>query len=189
MGDDDQAFDAGFDGEDVAGIETPGGEEKKGGFVGGALLKILKFAAMGIGAIIFIVTVVIITMRILNRGAESQSYPVVSEAYEARPEKLQWYDNVPEIRTRTSDQNSVTVIVKVNVGYEMEDKVLQTELIQRTPRIQDMIRQFFAQKTASQLTPEHEEELKTELKEKINFMLDEGRVKEVIFLDFNIMEF
>ncbi len=189
MGDEDQAFDAGFDGEDVAGIEAPGGEEKKGGFVGGALLKILKFAAMGIGAIIFIVTVVIITMRIMNKGNQSQSYPVVSEEYEAKPEQLQWYDNIPEIRTRTSDQNSVTIIVKVNLGYEVEDKVLQTELIQRTPRIQDLIRQYFAQKTSAQLTPAHEEELKTELKEKINFMLDDGQIKEVIFLDYNIMEF
>jgi len=189
MADDDQSFDAGFEGEDVAGIDAPGGEEKKGGFVGGALLKILKFAAMGIGAIIFIVTVVIITMRILNKGGQSQSYPVVSEEYEAIPEQLQWYDNIPEIRTRTSDENSVTVIVKVNLGWIEGEATLQTELIQRTPRIQDLIRQFFANKTAAQLSPAHEQELKTELKEKINFILAEGTIKDVVFLDFNIMEF
>ena len=187
MGDEDQAFDEGFGGDegDIAPIEG----ESKGGFLGGALLKILKFAAMGIGAIIFIVTVVIITMRIMNRGGQSQTAIPISEEYQGTEEQLAWYDNIPEIRTRTSDENSVTVIVKVNLGYEMENKVVQTELIARTPRIQDQIRQFFAQKKASQLTPRNEEELKTELKELVNRIMSDGQIKDVIFLDFNIMEF
>ena len=118
--------------------------EKKGGFLGGALLKILKFAAMGIGAIIFIVTVVIITMRIMNRGNQPQG-GICGRAKDAGcTAGTQWYDNIPEIRTRTSDENAVTVIVKVNLGYEIEDKVkLRLSLSQRTPRLQDMIRQFF----------------------------------------------
>ncbi len=187
MGDEDQAFDEGFGGDegDIAPIEG----ERKGGLLGGALLKILKFAAMGIGAIIFIVTVVIITMRIMNRGGQSQTAIPVSEEYQGPEEQYAWYDNIPEIRTRTSDENAVTVIVKVNLGYEPENKAVQSELIARTPRIQDQIRQFFANKTAGQLTPAHEEELKTELKERINKIMAEGQIKDVIFLDFNIMEF
>lgn len=188
MGDEDRAFDEGFGGDEAEMAPLEG--EQKGGFLGGALLKILKFAAMGIGAIIFIVTVVIITMRIINRGNQPQGgYEATSEAMQDTPPELTWYDNIPEIRTRTSDENAVTVIVKVNLGYEIEDKKTQTELISRTPRLQDMIRGFFAEKTASQLTPAHEEELKEELKQKINNVLSDGRIREVIFLDFNIMEF
>lgn len=188
MGDEDRAFDEGFVGDDADIAPLEG--EKQGGFLGGALLKILKFAAMGIGAIIFIVTVVIITMRIMNRGNQPQGgYEATSEEMQSVPPELTWYDNIPEIRTRTSDENAVTVIVKVNLGYEIEDKATQSELISRTPRLQDMIRSFFAGKTASQLQPRNEKELKEELQAKINNALSKGKIKDVIFLDFNIMEF
>lgn len=188
MGDEDRAFDEGFVGDeaDIAPLEG----EKQGGFLGGALLKILKFAAMGIGAIIFIVTVVIITMRVIDRGNQPQGgFEATSTEMQDAPQELMWYDNIPEIRTRTSDENAVTVIVKVNLGYKEEDKATQSELISRTPRLQDMIRSFFAEKTASQLQPRHEQELKEELEAKINQVLSNGRIEEVIFLDFNIMEF
>jgi flagellar basal body-associated protein FliL len=104
-------------------------------------------------------------------------------------EKLDWYGNIPEIRGRTADENPVTVIVKVNVGYEQENKIVQSELIARTPRLQALIRQFFASKTSAELTPQHEEELKAELEEQINRIMTDGKIKEVIFLDFNVVEF
>jgi flagellar basal body-associated protein FliL len=135
------------------------------------------------------VTVVIITMRIMSRGGTSQTVITTSEDYIEKEEQLSWYDAIPEIRTRTSDENATTVIVKVNIGYERENKAVQTELIARTPRIQDQIRRFFAMKTSDELTPANEEELKIELEEMINRIMADGRIKEVIFLDFNIMEF
>ena len=186
MGDEDQAFDEGFG---TAEADIAPTEERGGGLLGGLLLKILKYAAMAIGAVIFIVTVVIITMRIINRGAQPQSVAPVSEAYQGKVEKLAWYDNIPEIRGRTADENPVTVIVKVNIGYDEENKVLQSELIARTPRLQALIRQHFAQKTAAELTPNNEDELSAELKDKINRILADGKIKEVIFLDFNVVEF
>lgn len=186
MGDEDQAFDEGFG---TAEADIAPAEERGGGLLGGLLLKILKYAAMAIGAVIFIVTVVIITMRIINRGAQPQAMAPVSPEYQGKVEKLDWYDNIPEIRGRTSDENPVTVIVKVNVGYEQENKMVQSELIARTPRLQALIRSYFASKTAAELTPQHEDTLTAELEERINRIMTDGKIKEVIFLDFNVVEF
>jgi flagellar FliL protein len=186
MGDEDQSFSEGLAGED----QDFAGEEKSGGLLAGALLKVLKYVAMAVGAIIFIVTVVIITNRILDRGGESITYvQQVSPEYSSKPEELSWYQNIEEIRGRTADRNPVTVIASVALGYEKENKVIQTELISRTPRLRDMIRSFFSQKTAAELQPQYEEELKVELKEKINSILTQGQIREVIFLEFNVVEF
>jgi flagellar FliL protein len=186
MGDEDQGLEEGLAGpeEDL----TPQ-EGKRGGLLSGMLLKVLKFVAMAVGAIIFIVTVVLITMRIAGQGTQPQSYPQSSPEYEAETPVLAWYNNIDEIRTRTADDSPHTVIAKVSLGYERENKVVQTELVSRTPRLRALIRSFFSGKTAQELRPGNEEELKAELKQKINQVMKNGEVQEVIFLDFNVVEF
>lgn len=186
MADDDNALEEGLAGPEQ---ELAPSEGKQGGLLSGMLLKILKFVALGIGAIIFIVTVVIVTMRIAGRGTQAQSYPAVSEEYEGTQPVLSWYSAIDEIRGRTADENPNTVIVKVGLGYEKDNKTIQTELVSRTPRLRDIIRQFFTEKTASELKPQYEEELKAELKERINRVLTGGKIDDVIFLEFNVVEF
>ena len=51
-----------------AGVSSP----KKSG-IGGILPTILKFVAIGLGALIFIVTVAVITFNIMNRGGKAQT--------------------------------------------------------------------------------------------------------------------
>ena len=153
MSDEEQSFDEGLTAEEDLSTRA------KVGFLPAALMKILKWAALAIGAIIFIVTVVIVTMRVMNRGAQPQSYAAVSESYEAKTPVYAWYDNIPEIRGRTADQTPTTVIVKVNLGYEEGNREIQTELINRTPRLRDELRRYFTSKTAEQLRPEYEDQM------------------------------
>lgn len=183
MSDEEQSFDDGLAAEEDLSVSN------KVGFLPAALMKILKWAALAVGAIIFIVTVVIVTMKILNQGAQPQSYVAVTESYEAKIPMYDWYDNIPEIRGRTADKAPATVIVKVNIGYDEGDKEVQSELIKRTPRLRDMLRSYFTSKTAEELQPEYEELLKNELKERINRIMVNGKIREVIFLEFNIVEF
>lgn len=183
MSDEEQSFDEGLAADEDLSVGN------KVGFLPSVLMKVLKWAALGIGAVIFIVTVVIVTMRVMNRGAQPQSYVAVTEPYEAKTPKYEWYDNIPEIRGRTADKTPATVIVKVNIGYDEGDKEVQSELIARTPRLRDLLRNYFTSKTAAELQPQHEEELKTEIREMINRIMSDGKVREVIFLDFNIVEF
>ena len=186
MADDDQGLEEGLVGTEA---DLSPAEEKQGGLLSGMLLKVLKFVALGLGAIIFIVTVVIITMRIAGQGSQAQSYPQVSPEYEGTTPVLSWYTNIDEIRGRTADENPHTVVAQVSLGYEKDNKIIQTELVSRTPRLRDLVRKFFTEKTAAELRPRYEEELKTELKERINRVLTQGKIDEVIFLEFNVIEF
>jgi flagellar FliL protein len=172
--------------EDVAGT----GDVEVGqkiGFLPAVAIKILKWAVIGLAAIAFIVTVVVVTMRILNRGTSSATLPAVSQEYTSKPPILQPFDNFEDIRTRTADETPYTVVARVALGYKMGDKNLQSELVQRTRMLQDMIRGFFSQKTANQLDPRNEQALKEELRAKINAVLTAGKVEEVWFLELNVI--
>lgn len=171
------------------GFESQEDEAKSGGFLPDIVMKILKFVALGLGAVVFIVTVVVITVSILNQGNQQQSFPVVSPEYEAKPPVLEWYKGIGEIRGRTADSPPKSVMAEVYLGYEVNNKQLNSELIQRAPRFNDMIRSYFAEKSEDELL--YEEKVKLELKERINRILTSGKIEEVIFGagGFNIFEF
>ncbi|HKK64387.1 MAG TPA: flagellar basal body-associated FliL family protein [Clostridia bacterium] len=177
-----------FSEEEVAGGAA---EEEAGGsrrLIPAFVLKILKWVALGLAAIIFIVTVVVITVSLMNQGPQSAAYPSASEEYQGSVEILSWYD-IPEIRTRTSDENPYTVIVDPKLGYESESKKIQSELIARREQIIDMMRRYFSRRTASELTPQYEDEIKAELEEQINRIMDSKGIEDIVFLQFNVIEF
>jgi flagellar FliL protein len=178
-----------LDDENISlGEEEDSKLEKKFGFFPQILIQILKYVAMGLGAIIFIVTVVIITIRIMNAGAQPLSYAMVSADYQATPPLLVWYD-LGEVRGRTGDDTNNTFLVVPRLGYNIDDKALQIELSERKPKLRDISRTYFSSKVATELRPANEVVLKEELKNKINDVLAKGKINEVIFDDFNVVEF
>ena len=173
--------------EEIAGGE---GQELGGktGFIPAVVLRLLKWVALGLGAVIFIVTIVVVTVSILNKGPQNVVYPSDSLEYSELPDILQWYD-LKEIRVRTADEHPITVVLHPKLGYEMENTGVQTDLIARNEIIVDRIRSFFANKKASELTADKEKQIKNELKQAINRLVKDSSVQEIIFLDFNIIEF
>ncbi len=170
--------------------ESPDQEnEKQGGFIPAVLLKILKYVALGLAAIIFIVTVVVITVQFLDRGPKAGAYPAPSPEYSEKIPILSWYD-IQEIRSRTADENPHTVIINAKLGYEKENKKIQSELIARKEQIIDIMRRFFSRHKASELDPANEDQIKMKLKTQINqiMSMDEA-VKQIAFLQFNVIEF
>lgn len=181
------ADEEGFLEEDVAaGQDLEVGQ--KIGFLPAIAIKILKWAAVGIAAIIFIVTVVFITMRILNRGTQPQTLPTVSPSYESTPPILSTYP-IEEIRTRTADDNPSTVIAKIILGYDENNKAIQTELTKRRTQIKDLTRSYFSSKTEKDLHPKNDEQLKVELLDRINRILVQGKVREIYFDEKNVVSF
>ena len=94
--------------------DAGGGSKKKGGGgLGNLLPTILKFAAIGIGALIFIVTVSVITYNIMNKGGKSQTVlSDPSSPYIGKRPEYSYYDAIGSITTRTRDypvSSSVTV--------------------------------------------------------------------------------
>jgi flagellar FliL protein len=119
---------------------------------GPGLARILMFAGIGLGAVIFIVTVVVITLGIVNKqGKKAEAVPV-SEAYQQSTPIYQYVGTIGEIRTRTTDKEPSSVVVKLNLGFEAADKESPNDVTQRLPQIRDFLRSYFSQKTAQDPT-------------------------------------
>ena len=76
---------------------------KKGG-IGGLLPTLLKYIALGLGAIILIVTVVIITMNIMGSNKPAQAAIPVSEDYKEIAEEFGLELNTVRTRIRRARQ-------------------------------------------------------------------------------------
>jgi len=177
-----------IDGEDSA---DSGGASKKrgGGGLGNLLPTILKFAAIGLGALIFIVTVSVITYNIMSKGGKSQT--VVSDPlspYVGKRPEYAYYDGIGSISVRTRDTTGASVSVEMIIGYNLNDQAATLELISRRFELRDFMRRYFSGKYADELKPEREDELKREIREQLNTrFLDTARAQVILFdkLDIN----
>ena len=173
--------------DDMEEGEAPeAGPKKKKGGLGALLPNLLKFAAIGIGALLFIVTVSVITYNIMNDGGKTQTNVTDPQSpYIGRKPIFAWYTDIGTITTRAQDNLSVSVVV--NLGYDQADTVAYSELSGRKLELQDFMRQYFSRKSADEL--QNEEKLKTEIKEQLNKRyLENARVRDITFTKFDVME-
>jgi flagellar FliL protein len=184
MSDENEMFEENEDSA-VGGEAQP---SKKVGFLPGIVMQILKWAALGLGALFFIVTVVFITMHFMGAGSQNMSQQQqLSPDYSGKAPVYDWFPNITGIRARTGDTPPGTVMADISIGYEQGNKVVQTELVNRTPQIKDIVRQFFATRRAVDLAPGKENDLKVELAEKINSIMTDGKVRQVVFDNLTII--
>jgi len=186
--------DANFD--DIEGGDAPeagagGGKKKKGGGLGNLLPTILKFVAIGLGATIFIITVSVITVSIVNKGGASQTVLSNPDSpYIGKRPDYGYYDMIGSISVRTRDYpipSSVTV--DMIIGYDLTDSVASTELISRRFELRDFVRRYFAGKNAADLAPDREEQLKAEIREMLNNrFLDSRGARVILFNRLDVME-
>jgi flagellar FliL protein len=178
---------------DLDGGDAPEGgaaPKKKGGGLGNLLPTILKFVAIGLGALIFIVTVSVITYSIMNKGGKTQT--VISDPmspYVGKRPEYSYYDSIGSITTRTRDYNtSYSVTVEMIIGYDLNDMNSSAELSSRRYELRDFLRRYFTGKYAAELAPEREDEIKKEIREMLNTrFLDTARARLILFnrLDVN----
>ncbi|MCL1815703.1 MAG: flagellar basal body-associated FliL family protein [Treponema sp.] len=182
MGDDD-GLDLG--GDDVSGVDTG---SKKGGGLGGLLPNLLKFVAIGLGALIFIVTVAVITYKILSGRGETQTVMDPTSEYIGIRPQYATFSLIGQFNTRTRDQTH-TVVVDMLIEYDLNNNAAQTELTGRVNQLRDFTRNYFASKYFSELVPENEEKLKQEIREILNNRyLDTAKVRGVLFNKLDVME-
>jgi len=176
----DDQDDINLEGGDVASGDSGG---KKGP---GILPQLLKWVAIVVAALIFIVTIVVITYSVLEGAGDRQTVIHTSEEYQGLREVLQWYDAVGVIRTRTSDEIPASVIVDARLGYDFDDKTTPAELSSRLVELKDFLRRFFTHKTAEELR--NEERIKLEIRDGINDnILSRSRIKDVRFVQYEII--
>ena len=169
--------------------ETTGESEKKSKGIGGLLPTLLKWVAIVLGAIILIVTVVVITMKIVGGNTSQQAVIPVSQEYGSKREVLDWYTSLGQISTKTSDSIPASVIVEVVLGYKQADKAASTEITQRQIEIKDYLRRYFTQRTVEDLRPRNEENRRIEIRNAINDdILSSSKIRDVRFLNLQIIE-
>ena len=179
---------------DIEGGESPEAsatpKKKKGGGLGALLPTILKFAAIGIGALIFIVTVSVITYNTMNKGGKTQTVVTdPSSPYIGRRPIFSWYTDIGSVTTKTRDTVNYTVTVVMHIGYDQTDTAASSELNGRRYELQEFVRRYFAGKYAHELQPENESRLKQEIREQLNTRyLDTAKVREIAFIRLDVME-
>jgi flagellar FliL protein len=177
---------------DDSGEVTEGGadKKKKGGGLAALLPNLLKFVAIGLGALIFIVTVTVITFQIMNSGGKSQTVVTDSSSpYIGKRPEYQYYDGIGPIRTRSKDATAYSISVTIGIGYDPSDKNAKTELIARRPELQDFTRSFFSSKYRADLTTENEARLKQEILEALNTrVLNAAKAKNIVFYQIDVNE-
>ncbi len=170
----------------LEGGEGPAGDS--GGKKGiGLLPQLLKWVAIVLGALIFIITVVVVTVNIMGGTGENKTAVPLSEEYTGLREVLQWYQAVGSIRTKTADQIPASVVVEVALGYTFEDKATPAELSSRLVELKDFLRKYFTRKTAAELR--NEDKIKIEIRNAINDnILSKTKIKDVRFTQYDIVE-
>ena len=171
--------------DDDAPVES---SPKKTSGIAALLPNLLKFVAIGLGALIFIVTVSVITYSILNRGGRAQTViPSTSPFVGTRP-TFSFYTLLGTVTTTTRDVIPHSVRVEMILGYDENDSAAATELTNRRYELEDFVRVFFRSKTAEELGPENEPRLRQEIIEQLNTrMLNTARVRIVLFRQLDVM--
>ena len=169
---------------DSPGVSAP----KKTSGLAALLPNLLKFVAIGLGAVVFIVTVSVITYNILNRGGRAQTViPSASPFVGARPQ-FQFFTAIGTVRTTTRDSLPYSVVVDMVIGYDLGDNAAQNELTARLYELRDFVRVFFRSKTAEELRPENEPRLRQEILEQLNTrILNSARARIILFNQLDVM--
>ena len=184
-------FEMDLEGSSGASAEEDIGK-KKIGFLPAIVIKILKWTAIILAGIVFIVTVVIFTIKHMNPVSSTPDYYYDTEELRNTLPNLQWYEiGTNEIRGRTADTDKrIMIIIKISVGFNARSKSLHQELIEKTPKLRDEIRVYFGEKYEKDLTPRNEPKIKEELRRRLNIMLSgSDRIQDLIFTDYNLIEF
>ena len=175
---------------DLEGSNTPDLDSaKKASGLAALLPNLLKFVAIGLGALIFIVTVSVITYNVLNKGGQSQTaFPSNSPFVSSRPQ-YSMFSTIGVIRTNTRDPVPYSVVVDMVIGYDQDDNAATTELNARVYELQDFVRSFFRAKLADELKPENEAKLKQEITEQLNTrVLNSARARIILFKQLDVMQ-
>jgi flagellar FliL protein len=186
MGDAGENLDLEEDGG-AEGLTTP----KKASGLGGLLPNLLKFIAIGLGALIFIITVVVITVSVMNKGGGKAQTVVMDPTSPYMPKRPEYasYTLIGQISTRTRDKLVTNVTVEMILQYDLNNNAAATELVARQYDLRDFVRQYFSGKYAADLTPENELRLKNEIRDILNTrILDTAKIRNVLFLKLDVME-
>jgi flagellar FliL protein len=177
-----------LEGGDATGMDS---SPKKASGLANLLPNLLKFVAIGLAVLVFIVTVAVITYNIMNKGGKSQTAVTDPlDPYVGKRPEYAFYTLIGPVTTKTRDTDrNYSVTVEMIIGYDLNNTAAQTELISRQYELRDFVRIYFSRKYASDLQPDNETKLKSDIRENLNTrFLDTARARIILFDKFDVME-
>jgi flagellar basal body-associated protein FliL len=97
------------------------------------------------------------------------------------------YDGVGDVSAKTKDNYIVSL--SPIIEYDANDIATLTELIERRAQVSDLFQRYFSGKFASELQPDGESMIKSDIQELLNTtVLDKARIRGVIFTRFEVFE-
>jgi flagellar FliL protein len=176
-----------LDGGDAPGLDS---SPKKSSGLAALLPNILKFVAIGLGAVVFIVTVAVITVKVVSGGGKSQTATVDPDSpYVGKRPEYAAFTLIGQVTTKTKDTVNYSVTVDMIIQYDLNDSAAQTELVSRQYELRDFVRSYFSSKYAAELQPEGETRLKQEIRDILNTrFLDTAKARNILFNKLDVME-
>jgi flagellar basal body-associated protein FliL len=167
--------------EDVTGEEEQPVAARPG-ILPAVLLVVLKWAAIGLAAVILIATVSWATFSLFIRGKTPSGLGEFSPEYKESNVQLEFFTNmINNIRGQTSDDPPKSFLASVSIGYKKGNMKIQTELVDKTEQIQNTVLKFFGKKTSQELTTANFDNLEKELKGLINNgIMRNGQITQVL---------
>jgi len=171
--------------------ERKAGSNRAKSFFTGLLAQSLKWIIAIICLVILIVTVVVVTVnRLQARSSLLGNRVQLSEEFTAEVPLLEWYSGLGELRGSTADVINRTFVVVAHVGYDQEDRAVQTELVSRTIQIRELISFYFASRTVDELKGvDNRQRVKSDLTIQINRIMRSGKIRDVAFDTYQLLEF
>lgn len=172
------------DGEE--GLEATGTPKKSGS---GFLPSLLKWIAIGLGSLLVIVTICIITVNALkNSDPDNKALPKSAE-YANKGENLSYYDAIDAFNVNSNDKPPRTIRVNLVFGYTKDDKTVSADITNHQYEIRDWLRRYFRFKTAADLGPEKEGDIQLEIRNGINDdILSNTKIKSVKIMQLDVIE-
>ena len=100
-----------------------------------------------------------------------------------------YYRNIPMIQGMTRDEKPKVFNIKVDLGYKMGDKKLQTELNKRKDQLTDRIRSLLSSLPAEKFLIDNQPQLRTLILESINELLIDGEIIAVYLIELQVFEY
>jgi flagellar basal body-associated protein FliL len=99
-----------------------------------------------------------------------------------------YFEGIGAIRARTADKETKIVAATISCLYDASDLGFSEELRSKAPALRAAAKDFFSRKRAAELGPSAEGRVKEELRARLDSLLSLGKLKEVFFSDFAVIE-
>lgn len=185
--DDDQVNVDDVEGGTDAGVQEQqaGGSNPLANLMKSRVVKILGYSLI---AVALIIVSVLISKLVITKTIQSSNLSLKDQKFEDKKKDPLAIFTLEELKLSTGDKEEPHYVrVFVSFGYDEKNVQLNAELSSRRIQITDEVSKILMSKKKEELDDEGmREELKEELREGINVILQKGEVEEVYFTGFMV---